>query len=67
MTRIHDDEADTGVATVRALLAAQCPGHADLPLVRVEAPGTDNAMYRLGADLLGPAAAHSRGRRQPRA
>ncbi len=52
MTRIHDDESDTGVATVRALLVAQCPGHADRPLVPVGATGTDHAMYRLGADLL---------------
>ncbi len=48
----HDDEADTRAVTVRAMLAAQWPGHADLPLEPVGATGTDHGMYRLGRHLL---------------
>lgn len=50
--RIHDDEPDTGEATVRALLAAQCPAWADRPVEYLRTSGTDNAMWRLGADLV---------------
>lgn len=48
---LHEDEVPAGPATVRALLAAQCPQWADLPLAAAGA-GTDNTMYRLGTDLL---------------
>jgi aminoglycoside phosphotransferase (APT) family kinase protein/GNAT superfamily N-acetyltransferase len=54
--RIHDDEPDTGEATVRALLASELPAIADLPLSYVRSSGTDNAMWRLrrshGDDLV---------------
>jgi aminoglycoside phosphotransferase (APT) family kinase protein len=50
--RLHDDEVPIDERTVRALLAAQVPGLADGSLARVPSSGTDNAMYRLGADLV---------------
>ena len=37
---------------VRRLLLAQHPQWADLPITRVPSAGTDNAMYRLGDDLV---------------
>ena len=48
---MHDDEVDTDADLVRGLLAAQHPQWADLPIERVSSAGTDNAMYRLGAEL----------------
>jgi aminoglycoside phosphotransferase (APT) family kinase protein len=48
---MHDDEVDTDADLVRRLLASQHPQWADLPIERVASAGTDNAMYRLGADL----------------
>jgi aminoglycoside phosphotransferase (APT) family kinase protein len=54
--RIHDDEPDTSEATVRALLAAECPVWAELPMEYLRSSGTDNAMWRLrpenGNDLV---------------
>lgn len=47
--RIHDDEPDTTEATVRTLLARQCPTWADAPLAYLRASGTDHAMWRLHA------------------
>jgi aminoglycoside phosphotransferase (APT) family kinase protein len=49
--RMHADEIDTSPELVRRLLAAQFPQWADLPIERVESSGTDNAMYRVGAEL----------------
>lgn len=37
---------------VGRLIAAQFPQWADLPVVKVRSTGTDNAMYRLGDDLV---------------
>lgn len=48
---MHDDEVRVDEATVRALLAAQCPHWVDLPLSPAGA-GTDNVMFRLGEHLL---------------
>lgn len=48
--RIHDEEPDTGEETVRALLAAECPAWADLPMEYLRSSGTDNAMWRLHQD-----------------
>ncbi|MFB7517698.1 phosphotransferase [Streptomyces sp. NPDC056144] len=46
----------SGIATdtdlVRRLLAAQFPAWADLPVREVASAGTDNAMFRLGDDLV---------------
>ncbi len=50
--QMHADEILTDAALVRELLAAQFPHWADLPIVRVPSAGTDNAMYRLGTDLV---------------
>ena len=37
---------------VRRLLAAQVPRWADLPIAVVQSAGTDNALYRLGDDMV---------------
>jgi aminoglycoside phosphotransferase (APT) family kinase protein len=49
--KMHIDEVDVNVALVGRLLAAQFPQWADLPIEPVHSAGTDNALYRLGADL----------------
>ena len=48
---MHEDEIETDEALVRRLLAAQFPQWAELPITALAAGGTDNAIYRLGADL----------------
>ncbi|MFD8636965.1 aminoglycoside phosphotransferase family protein [Streptomyces sp. NPDC059533] len=48
---LHEDEIPVDETLVRALLKAQRPEWADLPLSPAGA-GTDNTMYRLGDDLL---------------
>ena len=48
---MHADELDVDEDLVRRLLAEQFPRWAPLPLVRIEPSGTDNAIFRLGADL----------------
>ena len=50
--KMHDDEVTTSDALVRALLAAQFPQWAGLPLAPVPSAGTDNALYRLGDELV---------------
>jgi aminoglycoside phosphotransferase (APT) family kinase protein len=45
--RIHDHEPDTSEATVRSLLAAQCPAWFGRPLTYLRTSGTDNAMWRV--------------------
>jgi aminoglycoside phosphotransferase (APT) family kinase protein len=49
--RMHDDEVRVDDALVRRLLAEQLPRLADRPLARIEAWGTDHAIFRLGDDL----------------
>jgi aminoglycoside phosphotransferase (APT) family kinase protein len=49
--RMHADEADIDVGVVRRLVAGQFPAWAGLPVEPVVSSGTDNAMFRLGADL----------------
>ncbi len=49
---MHADELETDAALVRRLLAAQFPQWAELPIERVPSSGTDNALYRLGADMV---------------
>ncbi len=49
---MHVDEASTDVDLVRRLLAAQFPDWSSLPLERVPSSGTDNALYRLGDDMV---------------
>jgi aminoglycoside phosphotransferase (APT) family kinase protein len=50
--KMHADEVDTDVPLVRRLLAVQFPHWADLPLAPVPSAGTDNALYRLGTDMV---------------
>jgi aminoglycoside phosphotransferase (APT) family kinase protein len=50
--KMHDDEVDTDPSLVRRLLAAQFPQWASLPIERVRSAGTDNALYRLGDDMV---------------
>ncbi len=49
--RMHADELDIDVALVGRLLAAQFPEWADLPIEPVRSAGTDNAIFRLSADM----------------
>jgi aminoglycoside phosphotransferase (APT) family kinase protein len=49
---MHADELATDVGLVRRLLAAQFPQWAELPIEPVASSGTDNALYRLGADMV---------------
>lgn len=48
---MHADEITTDARLVRALLEAQFPQWADLPIEPVASAGTDNALYRLGDDM----------------
>jgi aminoglycoside phosphotransferase (APT) family kinase protein len=48
---MHADELEIDGALVRRLLAEQFPRWANLPLSRVEAAGTVNAIFRLGDEL----------------
>lgn len=47
---MHADEVETDVSLVARLLAEQFSQWARLPIAAVESAGTDNALYRLGAD-----------------
>jgi aminoglycoside phosphotransferase (APT) family kinase protein len=49
---MHDDEIPIEWPLVRALVDRDRPDFADLPLVRLEATGSTNALFRLGSDLL---------------
>lgn len=49
---MHADELDIDTGLVRRLVAAQFPQWAELPLTPVEPRGTDNALYRLGEDMV---------------
>ena len=49
---MHADEVLTDVPLVRRLLAEQFPEWAELSLERVPSSGTDNALYRLGDDMV---------------
>ena len=48
---MHDDEVVVDDDLVRHLLATQAPHLAGRPLTRIEAWGTDHAIFRLGDDL----------------
>lgn len=50
--RMHEDELDIDVALVGRLIGAQFPEWAGLPLRRLASSGTENAMFRLGADKI---------------
>lgn len=48
---MHADELEIDATLVRKLLTGQFPHWAGLPIDRVDSPGTDNAIFRLGPDL----------------
>jgi len=50
--KMHADELDTDAALVERLLIEQFPHWADLPIEPVLPMGTDNALYRLGDDMV---------------
>lgn len=50
--KMHTNEVNTDASLVRRLLTAQFPQWADLPIERVRSAGTDNALYRLGDDMV---------------
>jgi aminoglycoside phosphotransferase (APT) family kinase protein len=50
--KMHADELHIDVPLIRSLLAGQFPQWADLPIERLSYWGTDNAMYRLGNDMV---------------
>jgi aminoglycoside phosphotransferase (APT) family kinase protein len=50
--RMHVDEIDTDASLVGRLLTGQFPEWAELPIERVPSAGTDNALYRLGVDMV---------------
>ena len=52
LRKMHIDEVDTSVSLVRRLVARQFPQWADLPVNPVDSSGTDNALFRLGNDLV---------------
>jgi aminoglycoside phosphotransferase (APT) family kinase protein len=52
LPKMHKDELALDDALVRRALAEQFPAWADRPLRRVEPSGTDNAIFRLGDELL---------------
>lgn len=52
MNRMHADEAEIDDELVRRLVAAQFPQWAGLAVSRVASSGTENAMFRLGGELV---------------
>jgi aminoglycoside phosphotransferase (APT) family kinase protein len=49
---MHADEIQTDVSLVSRLLVAQFPQWAHLPIVPVRSAGTENAIFRLGDDMV---------------
>jgi hypothetical protein len=49
---MHATEVDTDISVVARLLKAQFAHWADLPIEPVDSSGTDNAIYRLGDDII---------------
>lgn len=50
--RLHADEFTITPELMRALLVAQCPQWMDRPIGRVPSSGTENALFRIGTDLV---------------
>ncbi|HET6879275.1 MAG TPA: aminoglycoside phosphotransferase family protein [Pirellulales bacterium] len=50
--KMHADEVDINSNLVRRLIRSQFPEWADLKVVSVPFRGTDNALYRLGSDMV---------------
>jgi aminoglycoside phosphotransferase (APT) family kinase protein len=57
---MHADEVETDASLVRRLLAAQFPQWAERPIEPVPSSGTDNAIYRLGGDMVARLPRHAR-------
>jgi aminoglycoside phosphotransferase (APT) family kinase protein len=51
-SKMHPDELDIDAALVGRLVAEQFPEWSGLPVKQVVSAGTDNAMYRLGGDMV---------------
>ena len=49
---MHADQVDSDAALVRSLLEGQYPQWANLAIERVASSGTDNAIYRLGNEMV---------------
>jgi len=49
---LHDDEIPVDTELVRALVSRAIPQYAGLPVWRLDASGSSNALFRLGNDLL---------------
>ncbi|MFE0514397.1 aminoglycoside phosphotransferase family protein [Streptomyces sp. NPDC058964] len=49
---MREDEVDVDASTVGRLIAAQFPEWASLRVRRLRSSGTENAMFRLGADMV---------------
>ena len=49
---MHTEQVDSDAELVRRLLVAQYPQWADLPIERLPSSGTDNAIYRLGTEMV---------------
>lgn len=49
---MHPGQIDIDLATVGQMIARQFPQWADLPLSRVPSAGTDNALFRLGTQMV---------------
>jgi aminoglycoside phosphotransferase (APT) family kinase protein len=49
---LHDDEIPIDIDLVRRLVDTEFPQYAALPLSRLDASGSTNALFRLGDDLL---------------
>jgi aminoglycoside phosphotransferase (APT) family kinase protein len=52
MAKMHPDEVNINIRLVRRLLATQFPQWARLPIEPVLPSGTDNALYRLGNEMV---------------
>lgn len=52
VTKMHENEIYTDENLVRRLLAGQFPKWNDLPIRHVSSSGTDNALYRLGDEMV---------------
>ncbi|HEV2664941.1 MAG TPA: aminoglycoside phosphotransferase family protein, partial [Blastocatellia bacterium] len=50
--KMHVDEVETNLSLVTRLLTSQFPHWADLPIAPIPSAGTDNALYRLGDDMV---------------
>lgn len=52
MSKMHVDEFEIDASLVQRLLSKQFPSWANLPIKSVFSAGTDNALYRLGNEMV---------------